>query len=55
MNELEVGMVLSNTLYDDNANVLLRSNKALSKGMITRIKNLNYENGFFYYQRIVSE
>ena len=40
INELEEGMVLSNTLYDDNTNILLRSNKSLSKRMIERIKLL---------------
>jgi HD-GYP domain-containing protein (c-di-GMP phosphodiesterase class II) len=49
INELEEGMILSNTLYDDNTNILLRSNKSLSKRMIERIKQLNYD-GLYVFE-----
>lgn len=54
IDELEPGMVLSNTLYDDNANILLRSNKALSKRMIERIKQLNYDGLYIFEENDIA-
>lgn len=47
--EMEPGMVLANTLYDDNGNVLLKANVELNKFFIRKIEKLSYS-GIYVYE-----
>lgn len=47
-NNLKPNMIIANTLYDNNENILLRANKKLTPTTLNRIKNLNYEGIYIY-------
>lgn len=47
-NNLKPNMIIANTLYDNNENILLRANRKLTPTTLNRIKNLNYEGIYIY-------
>lgn len=46
--DLKEGMVLANTIYDNNETILLKSNIKLNDFYISRIKELNYDGVYVY-------
>lgn len=47
-NELKPNMIIANTLYDNNENILLRANKKLTITTLNRIKKLNYDGIYIF-------
>lgn len=48
ISDLLPGMILANTLYDNNEHILLRANARLTSYHINRIQNFNYDGLYIY-------
>lgn len=62
INAVEPGMLLATTLFDHDANILLRSNTVLTASYITRLKTLQFSGVYIfdgetedYYETLISE